>query len=224
MRNEIIRPGRPRIIPRGHGRAGADAVRSPRRGSYLSLEPRVLFAGYRYIGCREGVEIFLPPRRRRSSVVRVRFEGVAGGFHPTEPLARVRGPGNGASSRRGRPARKEAAADQCGRDARVPRTPCPRTFARGVPGENPTAHMPLPHGRMDSPPEIRAAVPGMTRRFAAMWTVRGLRPGPSASRPSIGPATTRHLGSRRLNRRTQPIVRTGSRTGGRGCRTSWNSA
>ena len=36
---------------------------------------------------------------------------------------------------------------QCGRDARVPRTPCPRAFARGVPGENPTAHMPRSDGK-----------------------------------------------------------------------------
>ena len=40
-----------------------------------------------------------------------------------------------ASWERGRPARKwdgEAAADQCGRDARVPRTPVPRKQLRGV--------------------------------------------------------------------------------------------
>ena len=47
-----------------------------------------------------------------------------------------------ASWERGRPARKwdgEAAADQCGRDARVPRTPCPRKQLRGVK----SAEMPL---------------------------------------------------------------------------------
>ena len=67
----------------------------------------------------------IPPRRRCSSVVRGRFERVAGGFHPTELLARARRPGNGASSRRLCPARKwdgEAAADRCGRDIRVRRT------------------------------------------------------------------------------------------------------
>ena len=40
-----------------------------------------------------------------------------------------------ASWERGRPARKwdgEVAVDQCGRDARVPRTPCPRKRLRGV--------------------------------------------------------------------------------------------
>ena len=37
---------------------------------------------------------FLPSPRRRSSVVRGRFGGTAGGFRPTEPLARARRPGD----------------------------------------------------------------------------------------------------------------------------------
>ncbi len=59
-----------------------------------------------------------------------------------------------ASWERGRLARKwdgEAAADQCGRDARVPRTPCPRKRLRGVK----SAEMPLEptpnRGRTPSP-------------------------------------------------------------------------
>ena len=69
-----------------------------------------------------------------------RFEGHFGGFHPTEPHARARRPGNAGVPPANGTARPPT--DQCGRDARVPRTPCPRAFARGVPGENPTAHMP----------------------------------------------------------------------------------
>ena len=48
---------------------------------------------------------FSPARGRRCSTVRGRFEGHFGGFHPTELPARARRPGNGASFRRGCPAR-----------------------------------------------------------------------------------------------------------------------
>ena len=89
-----------------------------------------------------------------------RFDG---GRSRTGTSRRIPNPGRGAFRRisphgascagtasweRGRPARIDRRRPRhpiCGRDARVPRTPCPRTFARGVPGESPTAHMPRFH-------------------------------------------------------------------------------
>ena len=93
--------------------------------------------------------------------------------HASRERSWARRPGNGASSRRGCPARKwdgEAAADQCGRAARVSRTPCPRAFARGVPGEYPAAHMPrtiagLPVRELPMIPPRRSRPNGIGRRL-----------------------------------------------------------
>ena len=97
-----------------------------------------------------GARYPLPPRGRRSfRGLECRFEGHFGGFHPTEPPARARRPGNA----RVPPALIGGGLTGpiCGRDTSVPRTPCPRAFARGVPGENPTAHMPRNEGPFAAP-------------------------------------------------------------------------
>ena len=131
------RPDRPASDgqPRKPHRAHASIVSPGRCSQALDME-----------GGDRGSRYFSPPPRRRSSVVRGRFEGVAGGFHPTELLARARRPGNAGvppASIGGGLAVPFAGGTQASGRRAVPRTPCPRAFASGAPGENPTAHMPL---------------------------------------------------------------------------------
>ena len=111
-------------------------------------------------GGERGSKYLLPPRRRRSSVVRVRFEGVAGGFHPTELLAQERHPGNACvppANGMARPPPIDAGGTQAFPGRRSQDAPFPGAFARGVPGESPTAHMPRLRTRRCARPEYASS-------------------------------------------------------------------